>query len=786
MPNTTKEYLARSADPERGIPTQTYLDHVGSVFARATRFANEMVRGTPMENSPLASAVAAAAQYHDLGKLHPYNQVEFRKVTKNRLPVRHEAAGVQYLKSIDPFAALLVQSHHANVPNITASDGRIFFGGIPLEVALPEDNWLSGVHLMLTPIHKQIMGEFEIKKPIWERNPTPLDFRMALSCLVDADHGDAARHKNAEREYYSPPTRWKERLDALVYYVNNLPRDLSDDNKRERQRLRDLNFAACLNASTEKGIRSCSSTVGTGKTTSAPANALQVSHAHAMRRIITVLPYTAIIDQTTEVYKAALILPGEAHRSGTVVSPVHHAVDFDQYWLRKYSVLFNAPIVVTTAVNFFETLASKTLSGLRKLHQYANSVIIIDEAHLALQLPQWRIAWVWLRLLVRDYGCHVILSSGTQLKFWEHADEILASNRMFYGFVSEKVEVKPLLSEDEQKQLQSIEPKRISIIPSTRVFNGFSELWNSVSKYTGPRLVVFNTTRRAANFARFLKDQNITTRIFHISTVLTPLDRARKLRIIRRLLNPKTDMTEREEKKDMIVCATSCMEVGLDLSFARSWRERSSLMNYEQIGGRTSRNFEYENAQVEEFRLDPNVLDDIPVTSNNPGINVYINATERFLAKGLKLTTDNIDAYLRLLREEMSGMTVKSRTPKQDVVNYYRTERNEKMCQMKAVTDAFDVIETNQRVVLVKNAIVEKIQRNEFVRPLTVMMNSVRIGEDRIDKMGLPVLPVFPNADGKHFQNNLLYMDESNYDTFYGYLLSEIEPANIIRALVSN
>ena len=115
-------------------------------------------------------------------------------------------------------------------------------------------------------------------------------------------------------------------------------------------------YDACRAAKIESPLRACDAPVGSGKTTAVMAYLLQVAQKRGLRHIFIVLPYTNIIKQSVEVYREALVLPGE--RTEDVVAEHHHQADFEDVSLRQLATLWRAPVIVTTAVQFFETLAS--------------------------------------------------------------------------------------------------------------------------------------------------------------------------------------------------------------------------------------------------------------------------------------------------------------------------------------------------------------------------------------------------------------------------------------------
>jgi hypothetical protein len=149
------------------------------------------------------------------------------------------------------------------------------------------------------PLRPAGMGRFRWSTP---------SRRIALSCVVDADHGDTARHYRNESDAAPPPTNWAQRLSALDSYVAGLSHDQVDP---ERTEVRRLVYKFCRNLSPSGNIYACDAGVGTGKTTAVMAHCLQVAAERSLRHVIVVLPYTNIIQQSVRTYRQALCLNGE-------------------------------------------------------------------------------------------------------------------------------------------------------------------------------------------------------------------------------------------------------------------------------------------------------------------------------------------------------------------------------------------------------------------------------------------------------------------------------------------
>ncbi|NLW36900.1 MAG: CRISPR-associated endonuclease Cas3'', partial [Syntrophorhabdus aromaticivorans] len=365
------ELLAHS--PKGNIPSQTYANHVKNVCYKAIASAQEASAFYNGDVKAFIAHIEAAAVYHDLGKLDRANQEVLKKESKKPLPIAHEDAGVCRLDELgQQEAAILVYSHHGGLfsrGKEIAKQGRPFRElqrTVPTgeSVADHVDSNVQQYELR----HKEAECPVPPQISVIELDKCGFTRRIALSCLVDADHGDTARHYGQESITEPPETRWTERLAALERYVANLPEGKTET-ERLRNKLRKSMFEACRNASIKPAIRACDAPVGSGKTTAVMSHLLNVaaSKKPELRHIIVVLPYTNIIGQAVDVYRKALVLEGEHPQD--IVAEHHHRAEFEGIELRYLTTLWKAPIIVTTAVQFFETLGAYHPAGLRKLHE---------------------------------------------------------------------------------------------------------------------------------------------------------------------------------------------------------------------------------------------------------------------------------------------------------------------------------------------------------------------------------------------------------------------------------
>lgn len=385
-----------------------------------------------------------------------------------------------------------------------------------------------------------------------------------------------------------PQLRAKERLAALDRYVSELG---GDD---ERSRLRSEMYHACRNADICGSFSACDSPVGSGKTTAVMAHLLQQASGRNARRIFVVLPYTSIIQQSVDVYRKALVLPGENPEE--VVAELHSRADFQDHQTRYLTSLWRAPIIVTTAVAFFETLSSSRPSALRRLHELPGSVIFVDEAHSALPLKLLPLAWRWMNVLSEEWNCYWILASGSLVRYWEL--DCLSEIQMAHPTVSE------LVNPDLRKKLLAYECNRIMFRWNDRPLSRH-ELTEWVQQADGPRLLILNTVQSAAVIASDMCEKYGRACVEHLSTALTPEDRNRVINHVKHRLDDPSDT-------NWTLVATSCVEAGVDFSFKTGFREISSLLSLLQAAGRVNRHGKHTDAQMWSFSLQ----DDSMLTKN--------------------------------------------------------------------------------------------------------------------------------------------------------------------------
>ncbi len=602
--------LAHSA--RKNYPPQTYEAHVRGVCERAGKYAAEAECYSVKANGILSTIVRDSALLHDLGKLEERNQSVLCEQSRRRrhLPVDHTDAGSAALQKMGSgCAAMLVYSHHQGLPDLStefAARGCSIFRNGNAEVRAETDAALPA----LLRQHEALFPR-KPNKEVQAYDGDPAVFlRMALSCLADADHGDTAA-AFGQTEKAMPELRPQERLAALDHYVSKF------GETDERSSLRRELYQSCRSVEAHSGFSVCGSPVGSGKTTAVMAHLLEQACKRNARRIFVVLPYTSIIRQSVDIYRKALVLPGETPED--VVAELHSRADFEDIETRYLTALWRAPIVVTTAVAFFETLSSHNPAALRRLHELPGSLIFVDEAHSALPLRLLPLAWHWMNVLSDEWSCYWVLASGSLVRYWEL--------QPLSGLSMPRPEIAELVRPDLQRELSRYESSRITFRWREKPI-GRKELAEWVQEAPGPRLLILNTVQSAAVIAADMAAEFGQTHVEHLSTALTPEDSGNTIdRIRRRLADP--------DDADWTLVATSCVEAGVDFSFRTGFREISSLLSLLQAAGRVNRHGRNTEAVMWSFPLQ-----DDSMLPKNPALDVSAAVLRSYFQKRLPITPE--------------------------------------------------------------------------------------------------------------------------------------------------
>jgi len=473
-----------------------------------------------------------------------------------------------------------------------------------------------------------------------------LDVRMLFSALVDADFLCTEAHFDQER------SRLRQRSPELDSdtLIARLERYL--DSVRAQGRgtghicaLREDLFRACTQSARQPtGIYTLTAPTGAGKTLALLSFALHHARLHGLRRIVAVLPYLNILDQTADVYREALAAGGGYDESATLVLEDHSLARVGEDSDRLRALLaenWDAPVIVTTSVQLLESLFSSSPADCRKLHRLAKSVILLDEVQT---LPQ-RLAIPTLAALshlAARYHSTVVFSTATQPAF-DHLDDNVRKWAAS-GWKPREIAGAPLNLFGRVK--------RVSVSwPSPGECADWQALAGQLESLP-LALCIVNTKRQARDLFSLLSATRRDS-LYHLSTSMCPAHRREVLRKIRARL---------DAGEPCLLVATQCVEAGVDLDFPHVYRAMAPLDAIAQAAGRCNRHGRLAEGRLTIFR---------PEQASWPSADYRQAAlvTEEMLAAGGSLDLDDPQIfrayYLRLYSVSALG---ESRTELDDAL----------------------------------------------------------------------------------------------------------------------
>lgn len=520
--------------------SQTVAAHLMGTATLCREFADAFGAGTEGELAGLT---------HDIGKCTDSFQ---DRLLHDGPIVDHATAGaVACAKQGQIYTAACVAGHHSGLAD---------FGN--LRTDHEEDATLFGrLKKGIAQQYLERCGESGVTLPpefpsvVPENDPLRASFwtRMLYSCLVDADFLDTERFMQGDRGR-SGAGDIRTLLKKLEAYIEPW-----QNPQTELNQLRCDILNTCLNSGDQaKGLYTLTVPTGGGKTVASLAFALRHAVAHGMQRVIYVIPYTSIIDQNAQVFRDIL-------GSGNVLEH-HSGVQFDlsdsasPEEIRKSLAAENwdMPVVVTTAVQFFESMYASRSSKCRKLHNLANSVIIFDEAQM-IPLTHLRPCVAAMASLVQQFRSTVVLCTATQPSL----------NDLFHTYAPDC-------------PIQELCPQTAALYEKFRrvTFQQAGTLEDEVlaEQLSQHRqvLCIVNSRKAAQQIFALLPEEGS----FHLSTLMIPAQRQALLREIR------------DRLKSGEVCrvvSTSLIEAGVDVDFPAVYRELAGLDSILQAAGRCNR-----------------------------------------------------------------------------------------------------------------------------------------------------------------------------------------------------
>jgi CRISPR-associated endonuclease/helicase Cas3 len=504
-----------------------------------------------------------AGLWHDIGKystefqrrLHAAGGENAHVETTGR--VDHSTAGAQYaythLGHEGKVLAYVIAGHHGGLPDGVSTDSCL---RSRLEKCIPDYSNCPSLTLKATTPTLTL-------QPTTDRAGIQFTMfiRMLYSCLVDADFVDTeafmAPQRGQRRHGYKPLRE----LEAVFFAKLGQKRKAAAPSPVNLQR--ELILGQCLKASEQAmGIFSLTVPTGGGKTLSSMAFALKHAMQHNLKRIIYVIPFTSIIEQNAQVFRSML---------GDEAVLEHHS-NFEPLKEDCRSRLaaenWDAPVIVTTNVQFFESLFANRSSRCRKLHNMAQSVIILDEVQTlpaSYLLPCLEV----LRELTRFYKSSVVLCSATQPAVQKRSD-----------FARGLENVKEII-DDPQTLAMALKRVNVSLLSQTPDTDLVALLHKS------PQILCVVNTRKHAR--TLYEAMGGTSETYHLSALMCPVHRSAKLAQIRQLLAAGSACR---------VISTQLIEAGVDIDFPVVMRSLAGIDSIAQAAGRCNREGKLDHGDV--------------------------------------------------------------------------------------------------------------------------------------------------------------------------------------------
>ena len=510
---------------------------------------------------------------HDIGK---YSK-GFQKYIRAEGEKEPHAKWGAYMARMDKLinVAFPVFGHHAGLPNRDAMFETLN------QCGKEESKWLDVLcslkndGLCIPPCDNSSFNRIE------ENTTKELFVRMLYSSLVDADSLDTERHFDKE-QYYARPQLSLD-VDALLDALNYKLSSFSLNSPLNRLRTEVRLYAQSL-AAQPQGCFSMTLPTGMGKTLCSLNWALHHAKVHSnIKRIVIVLPFLSIIDQTVKELKSIF-------KDHDVILEHHSNVIYEgkeseeeEFYCKDPKQLatenWDYPIVVTTTVQFFESLFSNQRSKCRKLHNLQDSIVIFDE----IQTLPVHLAECTMKILndmLHLCRCSILFCTATQPNFQTRADfkgidriVPLVENPMAIFAATKRVEYYPIAD----YEIQSID-----------------SIAQKVCEEKESVLIVCNTKKKTKALFDSIKEKG-NMQVLHLSTNMCQKHRMAVIDKVKGIL---------KNGEKLIVCSTQLIEAGVDMDFPIVFRELAPLESIIQSAGRCNREGKLEKGKVFLFQLE--------------------------------------------------------------------------------------------------------------------------------------------------------------------------------------
>lgn len=584
--------------PEKKL--KEHLDNVKEIGLKI--FDSKQTKWKNDEN--IRKTLEIILKTHDYGKATEYFQeylqntenTKYKKSPYNELK-QHGELGALWtyyfiIKEINDLKLaligyILVKKHHGNIENFTDEVFLIFnkekenmykriekFNYEYFGLELEKDKFLKEIEKIINPNFKMSKEISKLKKNFQIEDYILCNYLFSI--LISADKGEAIFYNRGETfEKLKMIKNDKKYLDYKC--VDNYKNNKFEKNKNEIDEIREEIYNETekniLNEDIEKNkIFSINVPTGTGKTLTSLNTALKLKNKlKNNHKIIYALPFTSIIDQNFQIFSEVI---GEDSKDSSILLKHHYLSDKDyktnedefDYNISEYLIEnWESEIIVTTFVQLLNSLLTNRNRSLKKFHNIADSIIILDEVQ-SIPYKYWKLINNILTSITETLNCYIILVTATMpLIFDEKKGEIIELAKK---------------KEDYFKYFDRIDLD-ISEVNKKMNIDEFGEFAiNEIKEnYNNSFLFVLNTINSSLKVYEKIKKEILDKKIIYLSTNIIPKERIKRIEEIRK-------------NKEIIIVSTQLIEAGVDIDIDRVYRDFGPLDSINQVCGRCNRNNE--------------------------------------------------------------------------------------------------------------------------------------------------------------------------------------------------
>lgn len=558
------QYYGHSGSFEDKSDWQLLKDHLTGVATLAAKFSASFGG---------SDTAYIASLLHDIGK---YSNAFQNRLEGSSEKVDHTSAGAQeavriYGKTWGILLAYIIVGHHGGIPNWDDTSPSSVCARLEKKGLNDYSDWEHEINLLL----KNYIPNAKLKGIKKLRGFQMTNYiRMLYSCLVDADFIDTEKafgnSESVSRDTSTP-------LNELLPLLNDKLKFMTEstENSKINKYRRDILIQCIETAEYTQGAFTLTVPTGGGKTLSSMAFAMKHAIKNGMSRIIYVIPYTSIIEQNSLIFKEIF---GESnvleHHSNFEVDDLtdydDNSMDLRKESIRLATQNWDAPIVVTTNVQFFESFFSNKPSKCRKLHNVSNSVVIFDEAQ-TIPLNFLKPSVALIGELVLNYKTSVVLCTATQPSL--------------NAYLPKQLTIKEIMKSPDELyqafkriQVESMGSSVVKDVNLAELIRGHKQV-----------LCIVNTRNHAY---RLYNEVGETEGVYHLSARMCPLHRREVLKEI------KIRLSKNEACK---VISTQLIEAGVDVDFPIVYRSMTGIDSIAQSAGRCNREGRLEIGKVYVF-----------------------------------------------------------------------------------------------------------------------------------------------------------------------------------------